>query len=343
MIPSYYGADEASGVWVYLERGEAHLAGVSLELLGSARGLADELKCELTGVLPGPAGMEALADEAFQRGADVVLVAEDERLARFSTEPYTRVVAEAVLARTPSVLLVGATPDGRDLAGRLAVRLRTGLTADCTGLRIEPETGILLLGETTGFGGGITATIKCPVHRPQMATVRPGVFPLPPAVAGRGGRIEYRPVSLQPQDLRVEVLERVVEPQVDLTQAKVVVAGGRGVGSDFGLLEDLARLLGGEVGATRVAVDEGWIGRERQIGQTGYVTRPDVAIVCGCSGAMQFTVGVKDAGTVVSINTDPEAPIFEDSDYCVVDDVKAVLPPLIQKIRERQAAPAGRG
>lgn len=335
MLGPLYPAEEASGLWVYLENSNGKLEGVSLELLGAARPLADQLGAELVGLMPG-SGLSSLAHEAIAFGADRVLVADGEQLARYSTLPYTRVVAETVLARKPSILLLGATPDGRDLAGRLAVRLLTGLTADCTGLELEAGTGVLL-GLTTGFGGGVTATIKCPLHRPQMFTVRPGIFPQPEPDPSRDGVIERLAVTLPAEDLGVEVLERVIQPGVDLTKSKVLIAGGRGVNGDFGLLEQLAAELGGEIGATRVAVDLGWIGRERQIGQTGYVTRPELAVVVGVSGAMQFTVGVQQAGTIVAINNDPEAPIFEDADYCVVDDFQKVLPPLLERIRAAHA------
>ncbi len=331
MIPSWYGPEEARGVWVYLETARGRLENVSRELLGIARSLADQLSTEVTGVVIG-ADLQAVPSDALAHGADVVLLAEHPELEAVRTEPFARVLADAVAARKPDVLLLGATPDGRDLAGRLAVRLRTGLTADCIDLAIEPGTDVVL-GHTTGFGGGVTATIKCPRHRPQMATVRPGVFPVPIPRSGQTGRVERLPVHLRPEDTRVEVLERVTEDQADLTRARVLVVGGRGVQGDFSLLEQLASELGGEVGATRVAVDKGWIDRARQIGQTGFVTRPDLAVVCGTSGAMQFTVGIKHAGTIVAINVDPEAPIFEDADYCVVDDFRRVVPPLIRKLQ----------
>jgi electron transfer flavoprotein alpha subunit len=331
MIASTYGPDQARGVWVFLERSPSGLESVSLELLGCARELAATLRTGVTGVLLGD-NLAEPAQTAIAYGADRVLVAEDQCLARYATEPYTRVVAGAVGVEKPSILLLGATPDGRDLAGRLAVRLRTGLTADCTGLDLDPD-GVLL-GHTTGFGGGVTATIKCPVHRPQMATVRPGIFPLPPANPAATGEVRPIEVALDTQDVRVELLERVVQqPEVDLPRATVVIAGGRGVGGDFELLEELAHLLGGQVGATRVAVDEGWIDRQHQIGQTGFVTRPELAVVCGASGAMQFSIGIQQARTIVAVNTDPEAPIFEDADYCVVDDLNSVLPPLIARLR----------
>ena len=338
MTPPVYSPEDARGVWVYLETTDTGIESVSLELLGRARALADEIDVELVGFLVG-LGVGQFAQRAIACGADLVLVAEDERLAAMTNAPFTRVVADAVLSRKPDILLLGATPNGRDLAGRLGVRLRTGLTADCTGLRLEAEYG-LLLGDTTGFGGGVTAAIKCPLHRPQMATVRPGIFPLPVADGARQGRVEALDVTLSPEDLRVEVLEHVTEPLVDLTRARVLVAAGRGAMGGVELMEQLAVELGGELGGTRVAVDEGWLGRERQIGQTGVVTRPDLAVVCGASGAMQFTVGVQQAGTIIAINTDPEAPIFEEADYCVVDDLKRVLPPLIEQLR-RQAASVG--
>ncbi len=332
MTQSLYGPDQAQGIWVYLEQQGGQLEGVSLELLAKARELADETSAELTGVLLG-ADVKALAKDAVAHGVDRVLVGEDPELEQYRTEPYARVVTGLVTEHKPDIFLLGATPDGRDLAGRLAVRLRTGLTADCTGLALEDGTG-LLLGEVTGFGGGILATIKCEQHRPQMATVRPGVFAASAPDKSRKADIQRVNVTLAPEDSRVEVLERVIEEGVDLTRSKVIVAGGRGTRGDFSLLEELAELLGGDVGATRVAVDEGWIGRDRQIGQTGLVTRPDLAICCGISGATHFTVGVEKAGMVVSINTDREADIFEHSDYGVVEDIFQILPPLLEELRK---------
>ena len=335
MTQSLYGPGEARGIWVYLEQSAGQLEGVSLELLARARQLADESGAELTGVLLGR-DVGALAEEAIARGADQVLLADDPSLEAYRTEPYTRVVAGLVAERKPDIFFLGATPDGRDLAGRLAVRLRTGLTADCTDLALEEGTG-LLLGEVTGFGGGILATIKCEKHRPQMATVRPGVFAAGEPDPSRKGRIQRVEVELAPEDMRVEVEERVTATGADITRAKVVVAGGRGTRGDFSLLEELAALLGGELGATRVAVDEGWVGRDRQIGQTGFVTRPQLAILCGISGAMQFTVGIEKAETVVAINSDREAEVFEHADFGVADDLFQVLPPLIEEIRQAQA------
>lgn len=327
-----YGAKEASGLWVFLEQDQGELAGVSLELMGKARELADRLQTPLTGILLGY-GIGHLVEQAIAVGADEVLLAEHPDLQIYNTEPYTRVVAEAVAERKPSIFLLGATPDGRDLAGRLAVRVRTGLTADCTALDVDPESG-LLKGDVVGFGGGIVATILCPEMRPQMATVRPGIFPAREPTPGRKGKVTEIPVRLREEDGRVKVLERVTAAGLDITKAPCIVAAGRGVRGDLGLVEELAKLLGGEVGATRVACDEGWLERDRQIGQTGVVTRPKLAICLGISGAIHFTVGIEGAETVVAINTDAEAPIFEAADYCVVDDLFAVLPPLVEMIRQ---------
>jgi len=331
MIPPAYGPEVASGLWVYLEQEAGRLEGVALELLGRGRELAAQKGTALTGLLPGHQVQDA-ARVAIAHGADHVLVADHPLLAAYSTEACTEIAARLILERKPETLLLGATPNGRDLAGRLAVRLRTGLTADCTGLAWEEGTG-LLLGEVTGFGGGVMASIKCAHHRPQMATVRPGIFPLPPPDLRRAGTIEEVSVALSPEALKAEVLRRVRQEGVDITRARVLVAGGRGVKGDFAPLTELARLLGGEVGASRVACDLGWIGRDRQIGQTGFVTRPKLALVCGVSGATQFTVGIKDAEQIVAINSDPDAPIFEDADLCVVDDLFPVLEALIAELQ----------
>ena len=332
MIEPSYRADDASGLWVFLEQRDGLLEPVSLELLAKAREIADESQQVVTGVLLGQE-VSHLAQVAVVHGADEVLIAEHPLLELYTTPPYTKVVAELVLARRPDSLLLGATANGRDLAGRLAVRLRTGLTADCTDLALDA--GGLLVGEVTGFGSGILAGIVCPEHRPQMATVRPGVFPRAAGDQWRKGRVSRVKVSLTADDSPVRVIRRSASQGDDITAAERLVIGGRGVHGDFKILHELARLVSAEVGATRVAVDEGWADREAQIGQTGYVTRPKLAIVCGVSGAMQFTVGIQDADTIVAINSDPEAPIFESADYCIVDDVFRVLPRLIEALKAR--------
>ncbi len=325
----------AGGTWVFLEQEGGRLEGVSLELLGRGRRIADEAGTGLTGILLG-ADTDRAAQVALVAGADLVVVGEHPALGVYTTDAYAKVAGDLIRERRPDIFLLGATPNGCDLAGRLAVRLRTGLTADCIGLDLEPETG-LLVGQTTGFGGGIVAKIKCARHRPQMATVRPGVFPLPDLGCAPRGRVERIPVQLSEQDLGVEVVERVIHERPDLTRAERIVAGGRGVRGKFALLHELAGLIAAEVGATRVAVDEGWIGRESQIGQTGYATHPKLALVCGISGAMQFTVGIEAAECVVAINSDEDALIFEHADYCIVDDLFRMLPPLIEHVKALDA------
>lgn len=334
MIDPKYSPQEASGLWVFLEQQDGRLEGVSLELLGQGRKLAAETGEKLTALLLGQ-NVAPLAEEAVSFRADQVLLAEHPLLEVYTTDPYTDVVTSLVLERRPDILLLGATHNGRDLAGRLAVRLRTGLTADCTDLRMDAESG-LLHGEVTGFGHGILATIQCPLHRPQMATVRPGVFPRPAAEASRKGEIERVKVQLADDAKKVKVLKRSAKRGVDITQAERLVIGGRGIQGDFALLRRLAKALDADIGATRVAVDQGWVQGDRMVGQTGSVARPKLAIVCGASGAMQFTVGIQDSDTIVAINSDPEAPIFEVADYCVADDVFQVLPPLLEALEREK-------
>ncbi|MCS6962487.1 electron transfer flavoprotein subunit alpha/FixB family protein [Thermoflexus sp.] len=338
MAASLYGPNEAQpALWIYLEHEEGNLERVSLELLSKARDLADAAGWRVAGLLLGHR-VDSLVEQAFAWGADEVWVADHPLLDPFRVETHTAMAFQAILQGRPSIFLCGATPNGRDLAGRLAVRLRTGLTADCTDLRLDLEQGGVLIGEVTGFGGGVVALITMPHHRPQMATVRPGVFPLSRPPSERTGAVVPIEGDLRPEDLRTRVVERAIGRGVDLTQAPVLVVGGRGIHGRFDLLQELAALLGGEVGATRPPVDEGFIGRERQVGQTGVVCRPKVAIVSGASGAFQFVVGIQNAGTVIAINTDPEAPIFEFADYGVVGDALQVIPALIEALRAERVA-----
>ena len=332
MADSLYGAEQARGVWVWLEHDGELLASVSLELLAKGRELADKAGEPLTGFILGhEAG--SLAEEALSRGVDEIVLGENPLLKNYTTDLYCAAAAEAVLKHKPNLLLLGATPDGRDLAGRLAVRLRTGLTADCTNMEMKPEDPSLLLSEVTGFGGGIAAIIACLRHRPQMATVRPGVFLAAAPAKKPGAALRRFSPGLEGVPRRAEIVERSIGAEVDITKAKFMVIGGRGIRGEFGLLMELAGLMGAEIGASRVAVDEGWIGKEHMVGQTGFVTRPKLALICGVSGALQFTVGVASAETVVAINLDRSAPIFESADYCVAQDLFKVLPPLIKELR----------
>jgi electron transfer flavoprotein alpha subunit len=296
--------------------------------------MADQMGWPLVGLLLGHQ-ISGLVTSVFAHGADRVCLAEHYLLETFTIDAYSHVVQLALLEAKPNIFLLGATPNGRDLAGRLAVRLRTGLNADCTGLYINPENGVLV-SEVSGFGGGVLALIEMQNHRPQMATVRPGVFSVGEPDSTREGVLVPLNVELSEEMIQTRILERVVGAGVDLSGVPVLIAGGRGVEGDFKMLKELADLLGGDIGATRPPVDEGHIERERQIGQTGVVCSPKIAICCGISGAFHFVVGVEKADTVIAINSDPEAPIFEYADYCIVGDVHQIVPELIAALRDER-------
>ena len=331
MVSSLYGIDqEGKSICVYLEVETGGLAGVSLELIAKGREICDQLGWQLVGLLLGSKVSE-LAEIGFGHGLDEIWLGDDSLLDHFTIEAYTLITFQVLMEHKPSVFLLGATPNGRDLAGRLAVRLRTGLNADCTDLRMNPEDERLVC-EVSGFGGGVLALIEMAEHRPQMATVRPGVFSPGEPDYNRKGKLIPIVMNLSTDAIQTHLIERSVGEEVDLTSVPVLVAGGRGVDGDFKMLEELAKLLGGEIGATRPPVDEGHIQRERQIGQTGVVSSPEIAICCGISGAFHFVVGIEKAEIVIAINTDPEAPIFDYADYCIVADVHQVVPALIEAL-----------
>jgi electron transfer flavoprotein alpha subunit len=273
-----------------------------------------------------------LAKQAFDYGADQVWLADHALLDHFTIDAYAQVTYKTLIKEKPSIFLAPATPNGRDLAGRLAVRMRTGLNADCTNLWIRKESGVLVC-EVSGFGGGVLALIEMEEHRPQMATVRPGVFTAEQIIKDRIGEIKHCDVVLNEKMISTRINERILGEGFDLTQAEVLVVGGRGIDGHYEMIEELAKLVGGEVGATRPPVDEGHIERDRMIGQTGTVCRPKLVITCGVSGAFHFVVGIQDADTVIAINTDPAAPIFDYADYCIVGDVFQIVPELIAALR----------
>lgn len=333
MVASLYGVhEEEKVIWVLLEQTDGRLENVSLEILSKGRQLADESDWSLTGLLIGH-HVRSLAEEAFTYGVDELWLVDHPLLEQFTVDAYTHVAYQALMQGRPSIFLCGATVNGRDLAGRLAVRLKTGLNADCTDLRLNAKTGVLT-SEVTGFGGGVLALLESPDHRPQMSTVRPGVFLQGDAVGDRTGKVVEMQVELEKSVIRTRIVERVTGEGVDLTQAPILVCGGRGIAGKFEILEELASLLGGEIGATRPPVDEGHIERERQVGQTGVVCRPKVAFACGISGAFHFLVGIQNADLVVAINSDPKAPIFEHADYGIVGDALKVVPALIKAFQE---------
>jgi electron transfer flavoprotein alpha subunit len=329
MVASLYGVhEEEKVIWVLLEQTDGRLENVSLEILSKGRQLADESNWSLTGLLIGH-HVRSLAEEAFTYGVDELWLVDHPLLEQFTVDAYTHVAYQALMQGRPSIFLCGATVNGRDLAGRLAVRLKTGLNADCTDLRLNAKSGVLT-SEVTGFGGGVLALLESPDHRPQMSTVRPGVFFQGDAIGDRTGKVVEMQVELEKSAIRTRIVERVTGEGVDLTQAPILVCGGRGIAGKFEILEELASLLGGEIGATRPPVDEGHIERERQVGQTGVVCRPKVAFACGISGAFHFLVGIQNADLVVAINSDPKAPIFEHADYGIVGDALKVVPALIK-------------
>ena len=317
-------------VWVYAERRGDSFTGVSLEILGKARELAQKLGAELTAITVG--GRGGTAEELTHYGADRILELAHPLLDVHDGKAYARAIAAEMAKHHPSTFLLGATKNGQDLAGRLAIRMRTGLTAHVTSIELNEDN--LLVGWVPGFGGGIEAGVTCPVRRPQMVSVRPGVFPQPPR-GPPSGEVE----TIVPELSEADRGSRRVsfEPKgstVDLTHADVIIVGGRGTGGDFGQIERLARLLGGEVGATRVAADAGWVERDRMIGQTGVITRPKLVVVLGVSGAVQFTVGIDGAGTVVAVNRDPEAPIFDYADLGIVGDLAPIVDSLLRSLGE---------
>jgi electron transfer flavoprotein alpha subunit len=337
MAKSLYGSSqEDKAIWVYIEQHGGVAEKVSFELLNRGRELADEVGWPLVGLLAG-SQVHELAKSVIALGADQVLLLDQPSLAHFCVDTYAAAVYQAILSQKPSIFLLGATAGGRDLAGRLAVRLRTGLNADCTDLRLKVDTGILEC-EVSGYGGGVLALIEMERHRPQMATVRPGVFAAGQGNQGRSGKIMEFAVGLSEIPTAARLVSRVVGEQIDLSAAPVLIAGGRGVDGNFDMLRELADLLDGEVGATRPPVDEGYIERERQIGQTGVVCRPKVAIVCGASGAFHFVVGIQEADLVIAINSDPQAPIFDYADYAVVGDTQQLVPALIEALRDLEAS-----
>jgi len=316
-------------VWVFVEEHAGEVAGVSWELLAKGRELADETGQDLVALVVGE-GVEAVGEAAVERGADRALVADDPVFEPYRAGPYGDQFRALVEDRRPSIVLIGGTTTGRDFAGRVAVPASAGLTADCTELDVDDD-GLLLARRPT-FGGDAMATIKCPDHRPQMATVRAGVFDAAARDPDREGDVESVDVVVEEADALSRVLDREVGDVADITDADVVVAGGGGTDGDFAPLEALADALDGEVAASRKAVDEGWIEPARQVGQTGKTVRPDLYVAAGISGAVQHVEGMNDAETVVAVNTDPNAPIFEHADYGIVGDLHEVLPELTERL-----------
>ncbi len=330
------GLDVFSGVMVFAEQRDGKILDVAFELLGKARELATALGEEVFAVLCGH-NMQDAAKELVAYGADKVYVFDDERLAVYRGDPYTHVITELVNEVRPSIFLVGATSVGRILAPRITTRMRTGLTADCTYLEVDPKTK-LLLQTRPAFGGNIMATIKCETRRPQMSTVRPKVIEMPSRDDKRNGEIIQMDVPEVLLD-RVKLLGRVCEGcDVDISEADIIVVGGRGVErkEGFAMLSELANLLGGMVGSTRPPVDEGWISYAHQIGLSGKTVRPKLYIACGVSGSVQHMAGMETSDYIIAINKDPEAPIFKISDLGIVGDLYSIIPELIETLKKQK-------
>nr|WP_284707733.1 electron transfer flavoprotein subunit alpha/FixB family protein [Sporomusa sphaeroides] len=319
---------------------EGKLKNVSLELLGEGRKLADTMGQKLAGVLIG-SKVEELAKEVFAAGAEIVYLVEAPELANYSTDGYTATFVNLINIYKPSVILLGATNDGRDLGPRVACRVGTGLTADCTDLGIDKATG-LVAWTRPAFGGNIMATILCPDHRPQMGTVRPSVFKRPEPDYRRTGEIIKVASKVKASDIRTKLLDivRVCTASCNLEEAAVIVSGGRGLGKaeNFCYIEELANVLGGSVGASRAAVDAGWKPHMHQVGQTGKTVGPKIYFACGISGAIQHLAGMSSSDIVIAINKDPEAPIFKMADYGIVGDLTEVLPILTEAFKKVKAS-----
>jgi electron transfer flavoprotein alpha subunit len=326
---------EKPQIWVFIEQRGGVLHEVGLELLGKARELAAASGSTVAALLLG-ADVAPLIDRVSAHGADTVLLAEHPGLEPYRLLPYTAVLAKACREHQPSILLFGATSLGVELAPRLAARLNTGLSAHCIDLQLDADGNLLQM--VPGWGGGVIATIRCPQHRPQMATVMPGVMKkIPPAP--RSGQVIDLAVENDLDDSGPKVLEvqREESQALPLEAAEVVVAGGWGLGGPDGwkLVKELAGLLGGAVGATRPPVDEGWARDEQMIGQSGKTVRPRLYIGVGISGMSHHVVGMDGSELVVAINSDPKAPLFEMADICIVGDFREILPPLLKEIRHR--------
>ncbi|MCX5704339.1 MAG: FAD-binding protein [Candidatus Omnitrophica bacterium] len=326
------------GVWVFIEQKKGKVQSVSYELLGKAQELAKKLKSQVSAVFLGN-DIEDQVDELIWRGADNVYIVEATELANFQDEPYTNVLIKLIQKYKPEIFLCGATAIGRSLVSRVAVKINAGLTADCTGLDIDPEKKILLQ-TRPAFGGNIMATIISPNHRPQMATVRHKVMAPLPVDKHRKGKIIKESFNSAIYASRAKLLDIVeeVESLVNIAEADIIVSGGRGMGGpeNFKLLEEFAHVLGAAVGASRAAVDSGWIPYSHQVGQTGRTVAPKIYFACGISGQIQHLVGMQSSKIIVAINKDPDAPIFKVATYGIVADLFQIVPALTKAFKQRR-------
>jgi electron transfer flavoprotein alpha subunit len=343
--------EEYKGVYVFAQQVDNQISSIAFELLGKAKDLAKDLNTEVTAMLLG-SGIKGLADQLAEYGADKVIVVDDPELKDYRTEPYAHALASIINKYKPEIVLVGATAIGRDLGPRVSARVATGLTADCTVLEIgdfplqavpgQEQLHNQLLMTRPAFGGNTIATIACPYNRPQMATVRAGVMQKITPVKGAKAVVEEFNPGFTPDNKYVEILEVVksVVDTVDIMDAKILVSGGRGVGSpeNFKLLEDLAEVLGGTVSCSRAVVDSGWKPKDLQVGQTGKTVRPNVYFAIGISGAIQHVAGMEESDIIIAINKDADAPIFDVADYGIVGDLNKIVPKLTEALKAEIAA-----
>ena len=343
--------EEYKGVFVFAQQVDNEISSIAFELLGKATELAGKLNEKVTAVLIG-SDVKGLCDQLAEYGADRVIVVDDPELKEYRTEPYAHALSSVINEYKPEIMLVGATAIGRDLGPRVSARVKTGLTADCTVLEIgdfpinaipgKEQKHNQLLMTRPAFGGNTIATIACPDNRPQMATVRAGVMQkIEPKKGAKAEVVEYNP-GFTPDNKYVEILDIVKEVTdvVDIMDAKILVSGGRGVGSaeNFKLLEDLADALGGTVSCSRAVVDNGWKPKELQVGQTGKTVRPNVYFAIGISGAIQHTAGMEESDIIIAINKDETAPIFDVADYGIVGDLNKIVPKLTEQIKAQTKA-----
>ncbi len=345
--------EEYKGVFVFAQQLDNEVSGIAYELLGKARDLAAPLSAQVTAVLIG-SGVEDQCDKLAEYGADRVILVDDPELKEYRTEPYAHALASVINEFKPEIVLVGATAIGRDLGPTVSARVATGLTADCTVLEIGDFPLVAIPGKEAeqkhnqllmtrpAFGGNTIATIACPNNRPQMATVRPGVMQkIEPIKGAKAEVVKYNP-GFTPNDRYVTIKEvvKAVNDVADIMDAKILVSGGRGVGSaeNFKILEDLAAVLGGTVSCSRAVVDSGWKPKELQVGQTGKTVRPNVYFAIGISGAIQHVAGMEESDIIVAINKDEDAPIFDVADYGVVGDLNKIVPQLTEAIKAQIAA-----
>ena len=349
------GLEEYKGVFIYAQQVDNELSSIAFELIGKAKELAKDLGTDVTAVLLG-SNVKGLTDELGEYGADKVIVVDNPELETYRTEPYAQALAAVINEYKPEIMLVGATAIGRDLGPTVSARVATGLTADCTKLEIgdfpinavpgkeDEQKHNQLLMTRPAFGGNTIATIACPDNRPQMATVRPGVMQKIAPIAGAKAVIEEYNPGFTPNNKYVTIKEvvKAVSDTVDIMDAKILVSGGRGVGSaeNFKILEDLAEVLGGTVSCSRAVVDNGWKPKDLQVGQTGKTVRPQIYFAIGISGAIQHVAGMEESDLIVAINKDETAPIFDVADYGIVGDLNKIVPALTEQLKAAKAEKA---